>query len=60
MDTPYRLKKTLEQCQEILPNKKYVLGMDLTKDNEEVLSGSIDQILKKYDVNKREFLLLIH
>ena len=60
MDTPYRLKKTLEQCLEILPNKKYVLGMDLTKEKELVLSGNIKSIIKNYDGTKREFLLLIH
>lgn len=60
MDTPYRLKKTLEQCSQFLPGKKFVLGMDLTKPNEEVFSGSIKEILKKYDGNKREFLLLVH
>ena len=59
MDTPYRLKKTLEQCKDILPNKHFTLGMDLTKQNEEVLTGQISDILKKYDGSKREFLLLI-
>lgn len=60
MDTPYRLKKTLEQCAETLPHKSFTLGMDLTKENEEVLTGKISEILKKYDGSKREFLLLIH
>ncbi len=60
MDTPYRLRKTLQQCQQVLPNKKFVVGMDLTKPNEEVLTGSIDDILKKYDGEKREFLILIY
>lgn len=60
MDTPYRLKKTLEQCKETLGHKRFVLGMDLTKSNELVVSGSIEQIIKKYDGTKKEFLLLIH
>lgn len=60
MDTPYRLKKTLQECAQYLPSKKFVLGMDLTKNNEEVLSGDIHDIIKKYDGGKREFLLLIY
>jgi 16S rRNA (cytidine1402-2'-O)-methyltransferase len=60
MDTAYRLKKTLSECLEFLPNKKFVLGMSLTKPNELVLSGSIESILKNYDGEKHEFLLLIY
>ena len=60
MDTPYRLKKTLEQCSQFLKNKKFVVGMDLTKPNELVLSGNIDSIRKKYDGEKKEFLILIY
>lgn len=59
MDTPYRLKKTLQQCKQLLAHKNFVLGMDLTKPNEEILTGSISEILKKYQGDKREFLLLI-
>ncbi len=60
MDTPYRLKKTLAQCEQFLPNKNFVLGLDLTKPNEQVASGSIKNILKQYSGGKQEFLLLIH
>lgn len=60
MDTPYRLKKTLEECREVLPNRRFVLGMDLTKDSEKILAGSIGEILKHYDGQKREFLLLVY
>lgn len=59
MDTPYRLKKTLEQCAQFLKHKKFVLGMDLTKPNEQVLIGNIDSIRKQYNGDKREFLILI-
>ncbi len=60
MDTPYRLKKTLQECEKFLPKKNFILGMDLTKENEEVLTGSIQNIIKKYNGEKREFLLLIY
>ncbi len=60
MDTPYRLKKTLQECLEVLPQKNYILGMDFTKDSEKFLIGSITDVVKKYDGEKREFLLLIY
>lgn len=59
MDTPYRLKKTLGECSEHFKQKYCVLGMDLTKENEEILSGSFTDVIKKYDGTKREFLMLI-
>ena len=60
MDTPYRLKKTISECEKYLPNNNFVLGMDFTKENEEVICGSISNLVKNYDGQKREFLLLIY
>ena len=60
MDTPYRLKKTLNQFKDYQPQCHFVLGMDLTKPQEKILTGNIDQILKNYDGEKKEFLLLIY
>ncbi len=59
MDTAYRLKKTLTQFDQVNSNSEFVLGMDLTKPSEKVLSGKMSQILRDYDGEKREFLLLI-
>lgn len=60
MDTAYRLKKTLQECDQVLGHKQFILGMELTKPNEKVFSGSIQQILKQYDGGKYEFLLMIY
>lgn len=60
MDTPYRLKKILEESKKYLSNKKFVLGMDFTKENEQVLTGSIQSICKSYDGQKHEFMLLVY
>lgn len=60
MDTPYRLHKTLQQLATWLSNKKITLAMDLTKESEWVLTGSPQDVLKKFDGSKREFLILIH
>lgn len=59
MDTAYRLKKTLTQFEQCRPTSQFVLGMDLTKPDEKVISGRIDHVIKEYDGEKREFLLLI-
>lgn len=59
MDTPYRLKKLLEEIKEQKPETKLVLGMDLSQENELVLSGTPEQVLSKLDRDKAEFLLLI-
>ncbi len=60
MDTPYRLHKTLQQMATWLNNKKITLAMDLTKESERVLTGTPQDVLKKFDGHKREFLILIH
>ena len=60
MDTPYRLKKTLSECSEHISNKKMVLGIDLTKDNEVVYSGKVSEVSKRCKENKREFIALIY
>ena len=59
MDTPYRLSKTLSQCQDIHSSRQAVIGVDLTSKSEEVFHGTVSQILKKFSGQKREFLLLI-
>lgn len=59
MDTPYRLKKSLDEIKELLPQRKLVLGLDLSTDIECVMEGTADSILKSLRVEKAEFLLLM-
>lgn len=61
MDTPYRLKLTLEQLAQSMPNRKAILGCDLTTEIELVLEDTLTKIKSKImDDEKREFILLIY
>jgi len=44
--------KNLELVKEILPEKKIVLGRELTKIFEEVVRGSVDETLEYFKNNK--------
>lgn len=59
MDTPYRLKKTLENCVKQFPNRKLVLGTNLSKENEQFLSGSASQVLSQLNEEKAEFVMAV-
>ncbi len=59
MDTPYRLKKLLEEINEISPQRQLVLGCDFTQDTEAVYEGTASKILSQLSVEKAEFVLLL-
>lgn len=51
-ESPYRLLKNLELVKEILPEKKIILGRELTKIFEEVVRGSAGEVLEYFINNK--------
>lgn len=61
MDTPYRLKRVLEEFQECFSGsrKKLFLAMDINSPHEELLTGSPEQLLGKVLDFKREFVLVL-
>jgi 16S rRNA (cytidine1402-2'-O)-methyltransferase len=59
MDTPYRLIKTLENCEKHFAKRKLVLGASLTQPTEVVLTGSADEIKSKLKSEKAEFVLAV-
>ncbi len=59
MDTPYRLKRLLEELAKFLPENNIVLGLNLSMDNELVLEGRADNILKQLPFEKAEFFLAL-
>jgi 16S rRNA (cytidine1402-2'-O)-methyltransferase len=59
MDTPYRLRKTLDDCQNHFPKRNLVLGLNLSQEDETVLEGLPEQVLKKLQIDKAEFVLII-
>lgn len=61
MDTPYRLKATIDQMASVMPNRKALLGCDLTQETEWVIEDVISRInsqIKSDD--KKEFILLVY
>lgn len=59
MDTPYRLKKTLDEMKEFFPKRNLILGLDLSTDGETILEGTAESILKALRLEKAEFLLMM-
>lgn len=60
MDTPYRLKKTMDELNRHFVKRKAMLALDLSQENELVLEGNASYILQNLDRDKAEFMLLIY
>ncbi|WP_374074980.1 SAM-dependent methyltransferase [Bdellovibrio bacteriovorus] len=60
MDTPYRLKKTLNDMKEHFSQRKFLLTLNLSQEDESVLEGPIDKIISGLRFEKAEFMLLIY
>jgi 16S rRNA (cytidine1402-2'-O)-methyltransferase len=62
MDTPYRLKRLLEEISEVSKEsrnkKKLFLAMDLNSPSEILLIGSAHEMLARIEDFKREFILI--
>lgn len=64
MDTPYRLKRVLEEFQEAWalgqgPKKTLFVAMDLNTESEELRRGSPAELLSKISDFKREFIMIV-
>jgi 16S rRNA (cytidine1402-2'-O)-methyltransferase len=61
MDTPYRLKPTIDQLAIQMPNRKALLGCDLTLKEELVIEGPLSKINSQISPDdKKEFILLVY
>jgi len=61
MDTPYRLEKLLLEIRQTFgKNRLVTLAMDLTLESEEILHGSVTEILPRVKNRKSEFMLIVH
>lgn len=60
MDTPYRLKKTLNDMKEHFSHRKFLLTLNLSQADECVLEGAIDKLISGLPYEKAEFMLLIY
>lgn len=59
MDTPYRMGRVLSELSQRIPERKAILGMDLTQSSEEVATGKLSQLCQKFPERKAEFVLLV-
>ncbi|MGZ3691966.1 MAG: SAM-dependent methyltransferase [Pseudobdellovibrio sp.] len=60
MDTPYRLKKMLDECVQHLEDRKILLALNLSQETEMILEGSPQQVRKKLTYDKAEFMILVY
>jgi len=59
MDTPYRLKKLLEDLKNFWPKSTLVLGCQLGNEDETFYKGPAEKVLKELRFEKAEFILLV-
>jgi 16S rRNA (cytidine1402-2'-O)-methyltransferase len=63
-ESPHRVIKNLEMLKLFTPEKKVILGRELTKMFEEVVRGSITDVLEYFEINvskvKGEFVIVIY
>jgi 16S rRNA (cytidine1402-2'-O)-methyltransferase len=60
MDTPYRLKKILDECCLHLEDRKMLLTINLSQEDETVLEGRPSQVKAGLRHEKAEFMILIY
>ncbi|AFY02712.1 16S rRNA (cytidine(1402)-2'-O)-methyltransferase [Bdellovibrio bacteriovorus] len=60
MDTPYRLKKTLNDMKEHFSQRRFLLTMNLSQEEEVVIEGPIDKLIGGLKADKAEFMLLMY
>jgi len=60
MDTPYRMKKTLNDMKEHFSDRRFLLVMNLSQEDECVLEGNIDKLISGLPYDKAEFMLLMY
>jgi 16S rRNA (cytidine1402-2'-O)-methyltransferase len=58
-ETPHRIARSLIDCLEVLGNRKAVVVRELTKLHEEVISGSLQELVEKDLQLKGEIVLII-
>ena len=60
MDTPYRLKKMLDECCIHLPHRQILLVLNLSQENEAVYEGTPDKVRSSLAADKAEFMILVY
>lgn len=60
MDTPYRLKKTMDEVVQHFNNRDILLVMNLSQIDEEIIEGRPSFVLQSLKFDKAEFMLMIY
>lgn len=64
MDTPYRLQKTITEIAQYLPQRRILLALNLTQENEFIFEGFAKEtptaLAKNENLKKAEFMLLVY
>lgn len=60
MDTPYRLKKMIDECCLHLEDRRILLALNLSQDDETVLEGQPSKIKQQLKFDKAEFMILVY
>lgn len=58
-EAPHKLRKTLEEIKEVLGNREVTLAREMTKWHEEFIRGSLEEVLKKIEEPRGEFVILV-
>lgn len=59
MDTPYRLNKLIDELNAVCPNRIAFLGLELNKEDESLIKGTISYIKSRINNEKKEFILIL-
>ena len=60
MDTPYRLKKMIDECCQHLSQRQMLLTLNLSQESETILEGTPEQVRAQIKLEKAEFMILIY
>lgn len=58
-ESPHRLKETLEDINKIFGNRKISISKEISKKYEEVVRGTITEVINKFDNIKGEFVVVV-
>lgn len=59
MDTPYRMKKIIDELADSNPNRIGFIGLELNQDDELLLRGTLRQLSQKLKKEKKEFIIVL-
>lgn len=60
MDTPYRMQKMIDELVLHIPQRRILVGIDMTQPTEQILEGLPSQVKGQISVKKAEFMILVY